>query len=96
MATKKKAVKKVEKVDPPYYATLTEEQFDAIERFSWNNPLDELKSIVDDGDTSMIELGFKLGTIHRKFKEMIDDIGSITEQIKPNQDNEDDEEDNDY
>lgn len=81
---KKKAVPKMkEVVEPTYYATLTEEQFDALERLTWDNPIDELKRITEDGDSSMIELGFKIGEVHAKLREVFEKIETITTEIKP-------------
>jgi len=87
MSKKKKATPKMsEKVEPTYYATLTEDQFDTLEKMTWDNPLDELKNITDDGNLTMMEIGFKIGQVHYKFEEMISKMEEIIESVKPESD----------
>lgn len=87
MSKKKKAVAKMtEKVEPTYYTTLTEDQFDTLEKMTWDNPLDELKNITDDGNLTMLEIGFKIGQVHLKFEEMISKMESILDNVKPEPD----------
>ena len=89
---KKKAVAKMkEKVEPTYYTTLTEEQFDKLNsKISWDNPLNELYEISSNGDSTQLELGFKLGEVHQKFENFLAELKEVMESIEPQSDDEED------
>jgi hypothetical protein len=96
---KRKAVAKMkEKVEPTYYATLTEDQFDELNRLiSWDNPINQLYDISGSGEISQLELGFKLGELYSSFQVMFEKCKQILESIEPESqvEEEDDEEEDD-
>jgi hypothetical protein len=90
---KKKAVPKMtKKVEPTYYTTLTEEQFDDMKAIVlWDNPMSELEGITSSSEISLIEMSFKLGQIHKSFESMFHKLETILDSVAPEEENDEDE-----
>lgn len=81
MARKKKAVE-VE-VKPVTY-TFTEQQFERLNQIiTWDNPIDDVKSIKDMGDASLLEIGYAIGELHTKFEKALNDAKDILNEVDP-------------
>lgn len=83
MDTKKKTVKKIKVEVIPTY-TLTQEQYDTLFRLiSWNNPLSHLDMISQMQDTTLLEIGYKVGIAYNEFYNMLDECETILRDIDP-------------
>lgn len=82
-AAKKAVPKKVVTEKEPTY-TLTKEQFEKLSSLvNWDNPLSNLDSISRMEDTTLLEIGFKVGIIYNEFDKMLNECSKILSDINP-------------
>lgn len=77
----KKPIQKMNVEVKPTF-TLTEEQYDNLFRMiSWSNPLTQLDMISEMQETTLLEIGYKIGIVYNEFQKMLNECETILRDI---------------